>query len=326
MQDSIQNSGVQQEGWHTVNEIVVPSQSAEQLLPVGMSSSPVRKAVGTWKPVKSVADSIAKAKEDSIVRAVNDSIAKEKNAFGVVLQPPYREHVSDIVAARVSSGDGLSWVFAVLAILFCAVCLKIKNTPRYIKTLVSDMKDVSVRHNMFDNTVKETSFLIILIIAWICCVGILLWQLLKSTVPGLPAYSVSIPDSPLAGIGLCSAVAASYVVFMLIAYEITGNVFSDRKMTRIWVKGASATMGLQVFLFFPLALLSLCYPEWNRIILILAGSVFVIGKIQFIYRGFRIFFNQFSSWLLFLYYLCSLEIVPLILSYLAALQICVMWL
>lgn len=103
-----------------------------------------------------------------------------------------------------------------------------------------------------------------------------------------------------------------------------GNVFSDRQLTRLWVKGATALMGLQSFMFFPLALLSLCYAEWGGIILILAGIVFVFGKIQFIYKGFRIFFNQMSSWLLFLYYLCSLEIVPLILAYLAALQICSM--
>lgn len=115
-----------------------------------------------------------------------------------------------------------------------------------------------------------------------------------------------------------------YVIFMLLAYEITGNVFSDRNMTRLWVKGASALMGLQVFLFFPFALLSLCYPEWNRIILILAGIVFIIGKIQFIYKGFRIFFNQISSWLLFLYYLCSLEIVPLILVYFGTVALCIM--
>lgn len=323
MQDSIQHSAAGQ-GWQTVDEIVVPSQSAEPLVPVGMKSQQaVRKSVNTWKPV-AVLDSAAKAREDSIIRAVNDSLAHEKSGFGIVLQAPYREQFAASPAEKSASGDGLSWVFAVLAILFCTVCLKFRNTPRYIRTLVSDIKDVRTRHNMFDNTVRETSFLIILIVAWICCSGILLWQLLRLTVPDVAFNSLSIPDKPLAGIGICAGVAAVYVIFMLLAYEITGNVFSDRKMTRIWVKGASATMGLQVFLFFPFALLSLCYPGWNRIILILAGFVFVIGKIQFIYKGFRIFFNQISSWLLFLYYLCSLEIVPLILAYFAALQICAM--
>lgn len=321
MQDSIRHNEGQQ-NWQTVDEIVVPSQSADQFVPIGMKTSTEKKTVISRKPVPVVADSAAKAREDSVIRAVNDSLAREKSGFGIVLQAPYREQFTDVPAAEATSGDGLSWVFAVLAVAFCVVCLKFKNTPRYVRTLVSDMKDVRTRHNMFDNTVRETSFLIILIMVWICCGGILLWQLLHLTVSGGACDSLSIPDKPLAGICICTGVAAVYVVFMLLAYEITGNVFSDRNLTRIWVKGASATMGLQVFLFFPFALLTLCYPEWNRIVLVLTGSVFIIGKIQFIYKGFRIFFNQISSWLLFLYYLCSLEIVPLILAYLAALQIC----
>lgn len=322
MRDSVSTHGA---GWQTVDEIVVPQHASEPLIPVGMKKSAPAKAVSAWKPVQQV-DSAAKARQDSIIRAVNDSLAKEKSGFGIVLQAPYREQLTATANTRNASGDGMSWVFAVMAILFCAVCLKLKNTPRYIRTLVSDIKDVRTRHNMFDNTVKETSFLLILIAGWICCAGILLWKLLLYTVPDIPGASLTIPDKPLAGIGLCSVVAACYVIFSLLAYEVAGNIFTDSKLTRIWVKGATATMGLQVFLFFPLALLALCYPEWSREILISAGIVFLIGKIQFIYKGFRIFFNQISSLLLFLYYLCSLEIVPMVLAYVAALQICVMWL
>lgn len=323
MPDSISTYG---NGWQTIDEIVVPSQPVEQLVPAGMQSVSPKKAVPLWKPVRVVADSAAKAREDSIVRAVNDSLAREKSGYGIVLQAPYRSQVADPSSSPDSYGDGLSWVFAALTVLFCVVCLKLRNTPRYIGTLVSDMKDMRTRHNMFDNTVRETSFLIILIIGWICCVGILLWQSLCLTTPSRPEDSLAVSVRPLGGIGLCAGVVAVYVIFMLLAYEVTGNVFSDRKLTRIWVKGASAAMGLQTFVFFPLALLSLCYPEWSRVILILAATVFVIGKIQFIFKGFRIFFNQISSWLLFLYYLCSLEIVPLILVYFVALQVCVLWL
>lgn len=323
MQDSIQNNGGGHGAWQTVDEIVVPSHAAEPLVPVGMKTVGAVKPASVWKPVHSASDSTARARRDSVIRAVNDSLAKEKSGYGIVLQAPYREHVQEAagkVASR--SGDGLSWVFVAMAVIFCAVCLKLKNTPRYIKILVSDMKDVRTRHNMFDNTVKETSFLLILIIGWICSVGVLLWDLLRLTVSDSPFGSFGIPDSPLCGIGLCAGVAAVYVIFMLLSYEIVGNVFSDRQLTRLWVKGATALMGLQSFMFFPLALLSLCYAEWGGIILILAGIVFVFGKIQFIYKGFRIFFNQMSSWLLFLYYLCSLEIVPLILTYLGAVTLC----
>ncbi|MDE5870106.1 MAG: DUF4271 domain-containing protein, partial [Muribaculaceae bacterium] len=61
---------------------------------------------------------------------------------------------------------------------------------------------------------------------------------------------------------------------------------------------------------------------WTVGLLEIAAGVFILGKIMFIYKGFRIFFNQISSWMLFLYYLCSVEIVPLILTYFATLQLC----
>ena len=89
------------------------------------------------------------------------------------------------------------------------------------------------------------------------------------------------------------------------------------------MKGATALMGLQSFMFFPLALLSLCYAEWGGIILILAGIVFVLGKYSLFIKVLE-FFSIKCPLGCFLYYLCSLEIVPLILAYLAALQICSM--
>ena len=94
----------------------------------------------------------------------------------------------------------------------------------------------------------------------------------------------------------------------------------------MWVRGAAATNGAEAFLLFPFALLALTQPEWNPGVLILAGIVFILGKFLFIFKGFRIFFNQFSSWLLFLYYLCSLEIIPLLLTYGLTLTLCSMWL
>ena len=75
-------------------------------------------------------------------------------------------------------------------------------------------------------------------------------------------------------------------------------------------------------MLFPLSLVALNYPKWDVPVLLIAAGVFVIGKIVFLYKGFRIFFTQISSWLLFLYYLCSLEIVPLILTYLGAVTLC----
>lgn len=326
IQDTVKNISTHNGAWQVEDEIVVPRQTEESLMPVVMKhGTQTAKPVMTWRPVSNAVDSAAKAREDSIIRAVNDSLAHEKSGYGLILEVPGGAPIAQPETPHTNPYDGVSWIFAVLALLFCVVCLKIRNSPRYVATLISETKEVRTRHNMFDNTVRETSFLIILIIGWIICAGILLWQLVGLMVSGDPSYSFSVTGNTLRGTGLCVGVTAVYVIFMLIGYEITGNVFSDNKLTRAWVKVASSIMGLQLFVLFPLALLSLCYVEWNETILIIAAVVFVLGKLQFIYKGFKIFFNQISSWLLFLYYLCSLEIVPLIVTYFGALVACSSW-
>lgn len=346
MQDSIRNNG-----WATENEIVVPVHSMDSY-PHGMKPA-AQKGVApvyNWQQAlwKAKADSAARARQDSVIFARNDSLAHVKNHFGIVLESPYElVETENLTATAVTvttqpaagsgsrsqnltegslfkGGAGLSWIFVGLIIIFVAVCLKFKNNPRYLKALFKDVQDVRTRHNLFDNTVKETTFLMLLNIMWIACAGVLLWKalFLMDGHPDMTGGSFSIPWRPLPGIGICCGVAAAYVLLMDLAYYVVGRIFSDARSTRMWLKGAGASIALEAFLFFPVSLVALCYPEWTEILLMIAAGVFVLGKILFIYKGFRIFFHQMSSWLLFLYYLCSLEIVPLILTYLTALFIC----
>ncbi len=308
--------------WQTVNGIVEPTAPSENLLPNGAEKMLSEKpAVTNWYPMKALSDSLLKAREDSLIRAANDSAAREHPAFGILLNSPYLEE-TEPVAKNPSGTEGLSWVYVGFAVLFCVLCLKFKKNTRYILALVSDLTQVRVRQNAFDDTVKETSFLLLLNLLWVCSVGVLLWKTVLYMVPNDAAGSFSIPDRPGLGIALCCGVTAVYVILMTLAYTIIGNVFSDSRMTGMWVKGSLASQGLEAGFMFILALLSLCYTPWISNILLVSAGVFVIGKIFFICKGFRIFFQQSSSWLLFLYYLCSLEIIPLSLTYLATLQLC----
>ena len=155
------------------------------------------------------------------------------------------------------------------------------------------------------------------------CTGILHWTLLKFDFAGQAAAdSINLRVGEPEGVWICTGMVGLYLGGMMLAYLIVGNVFSDSKLTRLWIKGASASTGLQAFLMFPLALLALTYVKWAGAVLIVGASVFVLGKIVFLYKGFRIFFTQISSGMLFLYYLCSLEVIPIILTYLATLWIC----
>ncbi|MDE6866253.1 MAG: DUF4271 domain-containing protein [Muribaculaceae bacterium] len=236
-------------------------------------------------------------------------------------------HLIDEPRPEPRAGEGaMSWIWLGILALFVVVALKFKNNYRYLKAVGDDLTDIRVRQNAFDETVKETSFLVLLNLLWVVCAGVLLWKTVMVTTPHSLAESFGIRDNLTLGIGICVGVSAAYVVMMFLAYWLVGRVFTDKMRARMWLKGAGASQGLEVILLFPLALLTLCYEPWTLILLEISACGFILGKIVFIYKGFRIFFNQFSSWMLFLYYLCSIEIVPLVLTYVATLQICSQWL
>ncbi len=223
-----------------------------------------------------------------------------------------------VMSSAARDGDYRSWVMTGLILLFVIICLRVKSSTRYLQALVRDLTEVRERHNAFDETVRETSLLVMLNIFWSCCAGVLLYSLLAYT--GTPHTGDSIKGLAPEGLStlICIGIALGYTLIMSAAYWLVGNVFSDALHSRMWVKGFAAAQGLSVAVMFPLALGEMCYPECTEGILIGGGIAFLLSKLIFIVKGFRIFFTQISSWVLFLYYLCSLEIVPLVLTYLAA--------
>lgn len=242
------------------------------------------------------------------------------HVYGITLTPP------PVPKVEANAGDttGMSWIIGALILLFCIIGIRIHNSRRYLSTLVHNLTDVRLRTNAFDETVRETSFMVLLNLLWSCSAGVLLYGLLRVTTHVNPTGSFSLPltTHPAASIAICMGVAFLYTCFMSLSYMIVGTVFAGKTKAGIWLRGYTSGQGLLSFLYFLLALLSLSHQEWNGELLWIAAGGFILTKIVFIWKGFRIFFTQISSWVLFLYYLCSLEIVPLILTYLAAILLC----
>lgn len=266
--------------------------------------------------------SATEARPDSVAA---DSVAADTlNAvhhYGVLLTPP--EHPG--VSARETPSSGMSYIFGILLLLFCITGIRFHNTRKYVTSMLHNLVAIRIRSNVFDETVRETSFLVLLNLMWSCAAGGLLYGLLCLTVADNPIWSLGVPalfTHRALSAGVCMGIGVVYTCFMAVAYYVVGCVFSDNKHAVIWLKGFAAAQGLLSFAYLPLSLLLLCWQEWTEIILWIALGLFIMSKIVFIWKGFRIFFTQFSSWLLFLYYLCSLEIVPLILTYLAGMWLC----
>lgn len=254
---------------------------------------------------------------DSLMR---DTVVAGEQLRGIVLQGP-QPLTPQMAAAEASGLSEMSWVYLIFALLFFLAAIRFRKSPRYFKAELSDLVDTRMRQNLFDETVSETTLTLLLQLMWACCVGVFLWIWVRLAASN-PAWSLSVPDLPARGMGICAAVALIYEMAMQLAYWVVGNVFTDRERTASWLRGARAQNSLECIPFLPLALLAIGYPQWQYWIAIASLAVFVVGKLVFIYKGFRIFFTRLSSWLLFLYYLCSLEIVPLLISGTAAILLC----
>ncbi|MDE6272500.1 MAG: DUF4271 domain-containing protein [Muribaculaceae bacterium] len=243
--------------------------------------------------------------------ALSDTI-RHDTQYVLVIEPAKRETMPLRKAA--GENDGKSWILGGLLILFVIIAIRFRNNSKYLATLLKSAIEVRERGNVFDDTVKESSFMAVLNVLWCLCAGILLYI----GVGGRPG-SAGAP----AGMGFGVLLAMAYELFMIFSYWMVGNVFSDRLHARMWLRGFLAATGLTTLILFPTALIALCYPTFAFTAFQIGLGAFILGKTVFIWKGFRIFFTQIGAWVLFLYYLCSLEIVPLILLYLAAMRICI---
>lgn len=262
-------------------------------------------------------DSTDVAQTDSLAAA---GVREGEVRSGVILVPQDNARLVE----RISAG-GLSWIYGILLVVFCIVAFRFKNNKRYISVLFKNITEVRERHNMFDETVRETSFLILMNVLWSVSAGVILYSAIcyltsRGIDPAGWSGGMSL-SSPL-HIAVCMGVCTVYPLLMVCAYWVCGNVFSDRVRAGMWAKGFLASQAIMGIVFFPLALLCLSYPASLEIWLISALATFAIGKIMFLWKGFRIFLTQFLSWVLFLYYLCGLEIIPLILTYCGAAFLC----
>lgn len=242
------------------------------------------------------------------------------------LQPPVRD---------TEGSDIMSWILTALTLLFVVVAIRFRSNSKYLSAMFRDAVEVRERRNVFDDTVREDSFMIILNALWCLSVGVLLYttvqfsagdpfigeRLRQAGLSGLPPGGFSASQAPL-GMGISIGVAIVWQLMMITLYAVVGRVFSDARHARMWVSGYLSVSGLSTLIFFPLALLAICYPGDRTSLLCVALGGFIIAKLIFIIKGFRIFFKEVTSWLLFLYYLCSLEIVPLVLLYVATLLLC----
>lgn len=248
--------------------------------------------------------------ETDSIAETDSLISQTEPVYGLLLTAPDPIPPAPL---RQNGNIGISFILCGLFILFLIIALKFRNNFKYLTTIFRNIIEIRTRQNVFDDTVREASLIFLLNILWCVCAGIICACLYYSFNPGVcewaQRYLVMLTGIALAGI---------YSFLMWVAYSTIGWIFSDGTHSLLWVKGFAACQALMSPALFITALIGICRPEAVFGVGIASAIVFIVGKLIFIWKGYRIFFSQFSSWVLFLCYLCSLEIVPLVLCYRSA--------
>lgn len=234
-----------------------------------------------------------------------------ERAITYIGKVPYSEGIIPISRRELPGYN--SGVMTMIVAVFFFITLNIGHYSTFLKTFTHNLFSVRRRPNMFDdrNTMSETRVLASLILLTCVSEGILVFS-------GMTALLGVESDNFLSILSL-SGLALLYYLVQYVAYRMVGYIFTTKKRAEMWSKGFSSSQALLGLTIFAPALFSLFIPSAHQLILILSVILYITARIIFISKGFRIFYHNLFSLVYFILYLCTLEIIPLILIYKASL-------
>ncbi len=262
-------------------------------------------------PVQSVNMHFALA-DTLICRESQAPSSQREKAICTIGHIPYMKGIEPIPRNELPGYN--SGVMAILLGVFMLIALNFRHYTTFLKTFTQNLFSVRQRANVFDDrsTTNETRILVSLILLLCVCEGILMFTAVEST---------GIDIDNFVGIAMLSGLAAAYYVAQLIAYRTIGYVFTSRRRAAMWMKGFNASQSLLGITLAAPAVLALFNPGGATLLLSISAALYVIARFIFIYKGFKIFYNNSLALIYFILYLCSLEIIPLFFIYKASILI-----
>ncbi len=274
---------------------------------------------------------MAKTNSDTISTAHADSVAQQLQFTPAYPNgiPPMRgvdtvvRHVASLpvmetpqgesVAASHSRGplyDTGSMSLLLLSVFFIVVCFR--SGYVYLENFAHNLLSVRRRReNIFDNhTMGDVRMMWALVLNTCVMEGLLLFYAVGFFVPSLRQGML---ERVFLNVGVITAMCMGFHLFQHGLYALLGYVFGDKLSRRLWLSGFKASQSLLGLLLFPVTVFLLLFPSAIELLLLVAAILYAIVRIVFIFKGLRIFFNKFSQSLYFILYLCSMEIVPLVL-------------
>ena len=258
-----------------------------------------------YRPFEPVLDT---ARLEYLVPA--DTAWASVDSLQAAAQPPMAWEDGLEPIARPDQPGTRTGFLAAIAFIFVLLAYNFRHLGRLVRTYGEELVKVRLgRDNVFDERpAADVRILWLLLLQFVVCGGILL-------AGGIHLWGGSPGPMPVMGVAKVIAIVGIYYIFQLIAYQTVGYTFTTSAGRREWVRGFNASQALLGLSLAVPAILSVFYPVTAVYMIILGAVLYFSGRILFILKGFRIFYDKISSLLYFILYLCTLEIIPLILVY-----------
>ncbi len=207
----------------------------------------------------------------------------------------------------------------VLAAVFIVVA-SYRTGYKYFEQFLHNMFSVRRRENVFeDRNINETWTLTALTLSTCVMEGVMAFHAIDYLVPSL---GTSLHGSVFAHVAMFTGLALVFFLMQLLVYTVVGHTFADGIATKLWTDGFKAAHSLLGIALVPIVGVLLVLPSSCKIMLILAAILYILCRIPFICKGFRIFYHGIQSLVYFILYLCAVEIVPLVMISAGTVYLC----
>ncbi len=239
------------------------------------------------------------------VEAGDSSLGQDINTLPVI-EEPVGKPAQAFARSPLHDTPSISLLLAGLL----AVALSYHKGYKYIENFFHYMFSTRRRENLFeDHTVNETSIQVALIANTCIVEGFLLYSAVQTF---WPALAPVLQHSVFTHIAAYCGLAAGFYIVQWIVYKVLGYTFTDKVGSKLWLDGFKASQSLLGLLLLPVAVLTLLYPGSGKLLLMVGAVLYLVARLIFIYKGFRIFHGNLPSIIFFLLYLCAVEMVPLV--------------
>lgn len=195
------------------------------------------------------------------------------------------------------------WAVALMLALIALAALRAPQLRRIFSNLDIDLLGTRRRANAFDtHTSSETRSILLLMFLGCVCQGILLASAVDPTA-----------SSHGTTLGIMMLLAGGCLLLQVTGYTAVGYTFTDSINASQWLKSFALSQALLALTLTIPAVTVLYYHNATFMLVITGIVLYILARLAFLCKGFRIFYNSLPSLVYFILYLCALEIVPVIL-------------